>query len=120
MSEGGGILSDDLSRMIVDSAESQKGLNLYADLRKKYHVAPLRNESASATMAQMFLQQKLMPSTSMDKTQQRIMMAMPIIFTVMMLSLPSGLVLYMLTNTLFSILQQRRICRDDGGYIGYI
>ena len=59
MSEGGGILSDDLSRMIIDSTESRKGLNLYADLRKKYHVAPLRSESASATMAQMFLQQKL-------------------------------------------------------------
>ena len=59
MSEGGGILSDDLSRMIIDNPESQKGLNLYADLRKKYHVAPLRSESASATMAQMFLQEKL-------------------------------------------------------------
>ena len=59
MSEGGGILSDDLSRMIIDSPESQKGLNFYANLRKKYHVAPLREESASATMAQMFLQGKI-------------------------------------------------------------
>ncbi len=56
----------------------------------------------------MFLQQKLMPNTTMDKTQQKILMAMPIVFTVMMLSLPSGLVLYMLTNTLVSIIQQRR------------
>lgn len=59
MSEGGGILSDDLSRMIIDSQESLEGLNFYADLRKKYHVAPLRRESASATMAQMFLQEKI-------------------------------------------------------------
>ena len=59
MSEGGGILSDDLSRIIIDSPESLKGLNFYADLRKKYHVAPLRKESASATMAQMFLQGKI-------------------------------------------------------------
>lgn len=59
MSEGGGILSDDLSRLIINDAASQKGLNFYADLRKKYHVAPLKNESASATMAQMFLQGKL-------------------------------------------------------------
>jgi len=38
---------------------TQKGLKLYADLRNKYHAAPLKTESASATMAQMFLQQKL-------------------------------------------------------------
>ena len=59
MSEGGGILSDDLSRIIVNDEASQKGLQFYADLRKKYHVAPKREESASATMAQMFLQGKL-------------------------------------------------------------
>lgn len=59
MSYGGGILSDDLSRLIVNDASSQKGLNFYADLRKKYHVAPKKEESASATMAQMFLQEKL-------------------------------------------------------------
>lgn len=34
-------------------------LNFYADLRNKYHVAPTQAESASATMAQMFLQEKL-------------------------------------------------------------
>lgn len=59
MSEGGGILSDDLSRLIIDDENSQRGLRFYANLRKKYHVAPLREESASATMAQMFLQGKL-------------------------------------------------------------
>lgn len=59
MSEGGGVLSDDLSKDIIDSPESQKGLNFYADLRNKYHTAPQKSESASATMAQMFLQEKL-------------------------------------------------------------
>lgn len=59
MSEGGGILSDDLSRLIIEDEESQKALRFYANLRKKYRVAPLREESASATMAQMFLQGKL-------------------------------------------------------------
>ena len=59
MSEGGGILADDLSRLIIDDIKTRNGLNFYADLRKKYHVAPLREESASATMAQMFLQGKL-------------------------------------------------------------
>lgn len=59
MSEGGGILSDDLSKETIQTPESQKGLNFYSDLRKKYHAAPLKSESASATMAQMFLQEKL-------------------------------------------------------------
>jgi len=59
MSEGGGILSDNLSELIIDSKESRKGLDFYADLRKKYDVAPKKNESASATMAQMFLQERL-------------------------------------------------------------
>lgn len=59
MSEGGGVLSDDLKTLIIDTPESRKGLNFYADLRKKYHVAPTKAESASATMAQLFLQGKL-------------------------------------------------------------
>ena len=59
MSEGGGILSDDLTKVIIDSPKTEKGLKFYSDLRKKYHVAPMAEESASATMAQMFLQQKL-------------------------------------------------------------
>ena len=37
----------------------QKGLRFYTDLRNKYHVAPKKEESASATMAQMFLQGRL-------------------------------------------------------------
>jgi multiple sugar transport system substrate-binding protein len=59
MSEGGGYVSDDLKTQIIDSAESQKGLNFYADLRNKYHVAPTDAEAGSATMAQLFLQGKL-------------------------------------------------------------
>ena len=59
MSEGGGILSDDLSKEIIESEESQNGLKFYAGLRKTHHVAPRADESASATMAQMFLQQKI-------------------------------------------------------------
>lgn len=59
MSEGGGVLSDDLKTQIFDSPESKKGLRFYADLRKKYHVAPTSAEAGSATMAQMFLQEKL-------------------------------------------------------------
>lgn len=59
MSQGGGILSDDGKKVIFDSPASQRGLKFYADLRNKYHVAPTKAESASATMAQMFLQGRL-------------------------------------------------------------
>lgn len=59
MSEGGGVLSDDLKTSIINTPESKKGLGFYSDLRNKYHVAPTGAESASETMAQMFLQSKL-------------------------------------------------------------
>lgn len=59
MSEGGGILSDDTNTIIINSPESKKGLQFYADLRNKYHVAPTASESASETMAQMFLDGKI-------------------------------------------------------------
>lgn len=54
MSNGGGILPDEITK-----TESQNAINFYADLRKRYHTAPLKSESASATMAQMFLQQRI-------------------------------------------------------------
>ncbi len=59
MSEGGGVLSDDLSEEIINNKNSQRGLKFYSDLRKVYHTAPLASESASATMAQMFLQGRI-------------------------------------------------------------
>ena len=59
MSEGGGLLSDDGRVEILDTEESRRGIKFYADLRNKYHTAPKQSESASATMAQMFLQGKL-------------------------------------------------------------
>jgi len=59
----------------------------------------------------MFMQQKLTPTAGMDKTQEKILMFMPIMFTVMMLTLPAGLTLYMLTNTLIGIAQQKWLYR---------
>lgn len=54
------ILSDGYSgNLNYDNIKNTSGLKFYADLRNKYHVAPMREESASATMAQMFLQGKL-------------------------------------------------------------
>ena len=41
---------------VLDKTENKKGLEFYADLRRKYHVAPKKEEIGSATMAQMFLQ----------------------------------------------------------------
>jgi len=61
--------------------------------------------------AGMFLQQKLTPMTGMDKTQEKVLMMMPIVFGIMMLTLPSGMVIYMLTNTIVSIGQQQWLNR---------
>lgn len=61
-SNGGGFtnLANNISKTkIFEDKNSQKSLEFYADLRNKYHVAPRKEESASATMAQMFLQEKL-------------------------------------------------------------
>ena len=54
----------------------------------------------------MWLQQKFTPSASIDPQQAKMMQIMPIMFTAFMLFLPSGLVLYILVNTLTSVLQQ--------------
>lgn len=52
MSNGGDLYN-------IKSKNSQEALKFYADLRNKYNVAPKKSQSASATMAQMFLQQKI-------------------------------------------------------------
>lgn len=53
----------------------------------------------------MFIQQKMTPS-NMDEMQQKIMLALPVIFTFMFLNFPSGLVLYWLVNNILTIGQQ--------------
>jgi len=55
--------------------------------------------------ASMVLQQKMTPSTA-DPAQQRVMMIMPVVFTVMFVNFPAGLVLYWLSNNVLSIAQQ--------------
>ena len=47
------------SQDILAKSENKKGLEFYANLRTKYHVAPKKEEIGSATMAQMFLQGKI-------------------------------------------------------------
>ena len=55
--------------------------------------------------ATMFLQQKMTP-TAGDPAQAKMMMFMPIIFTVIFINFSSGLVLYWLINNILSISQQ--------------
>lgn len=58
----------------------------------------------------MIAQQRLNPAP-LDPVQQKVMMLMPIVFTVFFMFFPSGLVLYWLTNNLLSIAQQWVITR---------
>lgn len=53
----------------------------------------------------MFLQQRLSPPPP-DPAQAKIMMFLPVIFTVFFLTFPAGLVLYWLTNNCISMLHQ--------------
>jgi YidC/Oxa1 family membrane protein insertase len=61
--------------------------------------------------ATMFFQQKLNPPPP-DPMQAKIMKLMPIMFTVLFLFFPAGLVLYWFTNNLLSIAQQWYITRQ--------
>lgn len=61
----------------------------------------------------MFLQQRMNPPPP-DPMQAKIMMAMPVVFTFLFLSFPSGLVLYWVSNNILSMLQQGYIQRKFG------
>ncbi len=75
----------------------------------------------------MFLQQRMSPPPA-DPMQAKIMMFLPLIFTVLFLNFPSGLVIYWLVNNVLSILQQwlmmrktkklRPVAPKDGGKKG--
>lgn len=54
----------------------------------------------------MVLQQKMTPNPSQDPAQANAMLLMPVIFSVFMLFLPSGLVIYIFVNTLMTVVQQ--------------
>jgi len=62
--------------------------------------------------ASMLIQQKMTPTPG-DPTQAKIMMFLPVVFTVMFINFPSGLVLYWLVNNLLSIGQQYRIIKSS-------
>lgn len=56
--------------------------------------------------ATMFIQQKLTPNTATDPVQAKMIQFMPLMMGAFMLTLPSGLCVYMLINALASIVQQ--------------
>ena len=53
----------------------------------------------------MIIQQMMTPTTG-DPTQQKMMLLMPVVFTVMFVNFPAGLVLYWLINNVLSVAQQ--------------
>jgi YidC/Oxa1 family membrane protein insertase len=62
--------------------------------------------------ATMFIQQKMTP-TAGDPKQAQIMLFLPVIFTAMFISLPSGLVLYWLVTNVLSIAHQWYMLRSE-------
>jgi YidC/Oxa1 family membrane protein insertase len=103
--------------VLLESVELRQAPFMFwiQDLSAKdpYYVLPL------LMGATMLIQQKLSPAPP-DPLQAKMMMIMPILFTALFLSFPSGLVLYWVVNNVLSILQQWYIMRKlDKEGIGY-
>jgi len=101
-----------LYRTIYSSVElyNQPLFGWIGDLTQKdpYYVLPI------VLGAMMFAQQKLMPSPGADASTQKMMTYfLPGMFAVMMMQLPSGLVLYILVNTVLSIVQNIWLRREE-------
>ncbi|HTP40080.1 MAG TPA: membrane protein insertase YidC [Steroidobacteraceae bacterium] len=94
--------------VLVESVEMRQApfMGWLHDLssRDPFYILPVLMAGA------MFLQYKMQPPTA-DPTQAKVMMIMPIGMSVLFAFLPSGLVLYYLTNTLLTIAQQWNINR---------
>ncbi|OOZ40085.1 membrane protein insertase YidC [Solemya pervernicosa gill symbiont] len=94
--------------MLLESVEMRQAPFIFwlTDLSSKdpYFVLPL------LMGASMIIQQKLNPAP-LDPIQAKVMMALPIIFTVFFAFFPSGLVLYWVVNNVLSIAQQWVITR---------
>ena len=86
----------------------------YQDLsiRDPYFILPI------IMGASMWFQQKLNPPMMQDPMQQKIFTYLPLVFTVMFLFFPAGLVLYWVVNSILGIAQQwyitRKILAEDG------
>jgi YidC/Oxa1 family membrane protein insertase len=68
--------------------------------RDPYYITPL------LMGASWILQQAMTSSSIPDPMQRRMMMLMPVMFTFMMMNMPSGLVIYWLTSNLLGMVQQ--------------
>jgi YidC/Oxa1 family membrane protein insertase len=62
--------------------------------------------------ASMLVQQKMQPPMG-DPAQAKMMMLMPIVFTVIFINFSSGLVLYWLVNNILGILQQYYVTKKN-------
>jgi len=89
---------------LIESVELRQApwLGWIQDLSSKdpYYILPV------LMGASMFIQQKLNPPAVQDPMQQKIFTYLPVIFTVMFLFFPAGLVLYWVVNNILSIFQQ--------------
>ncbi len=98
-----------LYRVLLESIELKGAPFVFwlTDLSAKdpYYITPILMGLS------MFAQQKLSP-TSADPIQKNMMLIMPVVFTVLFLNFPSGLVIYWLVNNILSILQQYYVNRS--------
>lgn len=58
-SNGGTLFNENNTQFELDQKNSCEGIQFYADLPNKYHVAPRAAEAGNSTMAQLFIQNKL-------------------------------------------------------------
>jgi YidC/Oxa1 family membrane protein insertase len=65
--------------------------------------------------ASMFATQKMSPQPADNAQAKMLLYFMPVLFTFMMLRLPSGLTLYILVNNILSIAQQQWLMRRPPG-----
>ena len=79
-------------------------------LKDPFYVLPVLMGAA------MYYQQKITP-TQLDPTQTKIMQFMPVIFSLMMVTLPAGLTLYIFINTISGVLLQILFMRDPKGTV---
>ena len=72
----------------------------------------------------MYIQQRLNPPAVTDPMQQKIFQFLPVVFTIMFLFFPAGLVLYWVVNNVLSIIQQyvitKKIMGDDAPVLNKI
>ena len=63
----------------------------------------------------MVAQQRMTPMANVDPVQAKMLQWMPVVFSLLMFSLPAGLVVYIIVNTGLSIVQQAILNRKYGG-----